>query len=59
MSRNNVQHDAKNKSVKITIIIMLLFPNLRLVHWRIFSQDEKFLRMSAETPGHYLIAGCR
>jgi len=31
-SRNNVQHDAKIKAL-VTIIIALLFPNLRLVLW--------------------------
>ena len=43
MSHDNIQHDAKIK-VLITIIIALLFPNLRLVLCQIFSYDFPKIR---------------
>ena len=43
MSRNNIQHDAKNKNVN-TIIIALLFPNLTLVLYQMFSYDFPKIR---------------
>jgi len=39
-SRNSIQSDAKINML-ITIIITLLFPNLRLVFWQIFGYDKK------------------
>jgi len=38
MSRNNIQHNAKIK-VLITVIIVLLFANSRLVLCQVFSYD--------------------
>ena len=64
MSCSKVQHDAKIK-VLITIIIALLFPNLRLMLRRIFSYDfckirnlpKIFLRSFANVgPGHQELA---
>jgi len=43
MSRNNIKHDTKIK-VLITIISVLLFPNLRLVLCQIFSNDFPTIR---------------